>query len=441
MNIGKENERIEFKKSTSLIKEGIISISSILNKHGSGTLYFGVKDNGDVIGQEIGKETLRDVSRQIRDNIEPQCNFSVSLRNTVDNLNFIEIEFKGEDKIYNAYGKHYIRWHDEDVLMKESELEKRILEKRHDYSKWENDDSNVKINEVNKKLLHEKIKEGINKKRIPGIYKDDKTALTKFGLLYDNEKLNNAGYYLLAKNGPITVKEAVFATNTKNTFVSLDRFEGNIFECIDNVLQFIANKIDWAISFDGSAKRIETPEIPFEAIREIVINAFAHANYNSNTMFEINIYKDRITIYNPGNFPYGYTPEDFSTGRKETVMLNPKICNALYKFDEIESYGTGFERTFRLCKENKIEYEHEDTGAGFRFTFYRHYGRKKMSISKTEKAVLECLKSNNKITLESIATKIGKTSKTVYRSIAKLKAANLVERQGDNFNGCWIVKD
>ena len=56
MNIGRENENIEFKKSVSETKEGIASISSMLNKHGKGTLYFGVKDNGDIIGQTIGKD-------------------------------------------------------------------------------------------------------------------------------------------------------------------------------------------------------------------------------------------------------------------------------------------------------------------------------------------------------------------------------------------------
>lgn len=34
MNIGKENEYIEFNKSTSLIKEGLQSVSAILNKNG-----------------------------------------------------------------------------------------------------------------------------------------------------------------------------------------------------------------------------------------------------------------------------------------------------------------------------------------------------------------------------------------------------------------------
>ena len=51
MNLGKETEMLEFKKTTGEMKEAMISISSILNKHGIGTLYFGVKPNGDVCGQ------------------------------------------------------------------------------------------------------------------------------------------------------------------------------------------------------------------------------------------------------------------------------------------------------------------------------------------------------------------------------------------------------
>ena len=34
-NIGRETEQIEYKRSTGELKEGVISIASILNKHGS----------------------------------------------------------------------------------------------------------------------------------------------------------------------------------------------------------------------------------------------------------------------------------------------------------------------------------------------------------------------------------------------------------------------
>lgn len=67
----KETETLELKKSTSELKEGIISIASILNKHRKGELYFGVRNDGVVVGQSVGEKTIRDLSKAISDNIEP----------------------------------------------------------------------------------------------------------------------------------------------------------------------------------------------------------------------------------------------------------------------------------------------------------------------------------------------------------------------------------
>ena len=43
----------------------------MLNKNQHCVLYFGVNDNRDVIGQQIGNQTLRDVSQAISVNIKP----------------------------------------------------------------------------------------------------------------------------------------------------------------------------------------------------------------------------------------------------------------------------------------------------------------------------------------------------------------------------------
>ena len=62
MNLGMESETIEFKKSTSELEKGVISLSAMLNKHCEGTVYFGVSNNGEIIGQkEINDNTLRDI--------------------------------------------------------------------------------------------------------------------------------------------------------------------------------------------------------------------------------------------------------------------------------------------------------------------------------------------------------------------------------------------
>ncbi len=57
-----ENEITELKKSTG---ELIVSIVSILNKHRHGKLYFGIKDDGTVVGQEISGKTLRHILCEI----------------------------------------------------------------------------------------------------------------------------------------------------------------------------------------------------------------------------------------------------------------------------------------------------------------------------------------------------------------------------------------
>ena len=49
----------------------INNICSILNKHGKGVLYFGVKPNGDVCGQIVSASSLDDVATHIKTAIKP----------------------------------------------------------------------------------------------------------------------------------------------------------------------------------------------------------------------------------------------------------------------------------------------------------------------------------------------------------------------------------
>lgn len=62
MKFNIESETIEYKENIIELNDGIISLSSMLNKHGEGTLYFGIKNDGTVIGQkDIAESTLRDI--------------------------------------------------------------------------------------------------------------------------------------------------------------------------------------------------------------------------------------------------------------------------------------------------------------------------------------------------------------------------------------------
>ena len=68
----RESETVELKKSLAELKEGIVSVTAILNKHGMGELWFGVKHDGTAAGLDVGEKTLRDLSQSIAAHIEPK---------------------------------------------------------------------------------------------------------------------------------------------------------------------------------------------------------------------------------------------------------------------------------------------------------------------------------------------------------------------------------
>lgn len=441
VNIGKETELIGFKKSTSETKEGVISISSILNKHGKGVVYFGVKDNGDVIGQDIGKDTERKLSRDISDNIRPAIWYEVNTKHTDDGKSFIEVLFNGSNAPYSAYGRYYQRFSDEDRLISDAELERLFQIRRKDYSEWEDAPSDEHVSDIDEELLKKVISDGNESGRIKYAYTEALSILTKLGVCdFSTGILTNAGKALFSKKGPVLLKTAIYAGTTKDTFIKLNHFEGNIYECIDEGISFVMSAVDWKVTISGSAKRKEEPEIPQTAIREMIVNAFAHGCYFSNTTFSIEVFNDKVVIYSPGSFPIGFTPEDFAYNAAEPIMLNPKIVNILFKSSVIESFGSGFERTFKACSEAGVEYEYENTMTGFRFVFLRRQGHKNvLDMSKTEKAVYDMLKENNYLIIKDIASTLSKSEKTVSRAIKGLKEKGYIVRQGTDNSGFWKI--
>ena len=104
MNIGMETEFVEFKKSTGELKEGIISLASMLNKSGRGVLYFGVRNDGEIVGQQIGDRTMREISQGIANAIKPQI-IPTIIMELLEDKNVIKVTVEGDEKPYSAYGK------------------------------------------------------------------------------------------------------------------------------------------------------------------------------------------------------------------------------------------------------------------------------------------------------------------------------------------------
>ncbi|MDD2434595.1 MAG: ATP-binding protein [Bacilli bacterium] len=205
----------------------------------------------------------------------------------------------------------------------------------------------------------------------------------------------------------VTLKLASFATDEKMTFLDLKEYKDNIYNLVNAAIEYVSTKINWRVEI-GQRKRIEIPEIPVRALREMIINAFAHANYERSPEIEINIHPNKIAIFNPGTFPDDLIPQDFIDKNISSIKRNPLILDVLFRCKDVEKSGTGFRGMNELCKDEKIRLDYDKTPYGFYFTFYRTksgsnkpFEQNPLSIE--EEKVLLILNSNPKITKEEIA--------------------------------------
>lgn len=81
-----------------------------------------------------------------------------------------------------------------------------------------------------------------------------------------------------------------------------------------------------------SGTREEVPEIPRAAVREAVLNAFAHRDYDVRATVAVDVLTDTVEVTSPGLFPARETPEDYLEGRThQSIKRNEHIADALYR--------------------------------------------------------------------------------------------------------------
>lgn len=218
---------------------------------------------------------------------------------------------------------------------------------------WDKEISDSSLSNIDTEIIKNFVDKAYNAGRISFSKGTVENVIKKLHLLKDN-KIINAGKVLFCKNADVCFQLAVFAGNEKLTFLDIDRVKGNIYDLLLITETYIIKHIDWRVQF-GKMERIEIPEIPITALREALVNSLCHRDYTVPENNKIAIFKNRIEIYNPGNFPDLLKPDDYIKDEEESVLRNPIIAEILYKSKDIEMWGTGLKRIFNECKDNNIK--------------------------------------------------------------------------------------
>jgi ATP-dependent DNA helicase RecG len=91
------------------------------------------------------------------------------------------------------------------------------------------------------------------------------------------------------------------------------------------------------------------PDYPEWALRELLMNAVMHRNYDSNTCIRFYAFSDHLEIQSPGGLYGEATPENFPN---RNSYRNPIIAEAMKSLGFVNRFGYGVQRAQALLLEN-----------------------------------------------------------------------------------------
>jgi ATP-dependent DNA helicase RecG len=141
---------------------------------------------------------------------------------------------------------------------------------------------------------------------------------------------------------------------------------GSLPEQLHKAEVFIRENLPSAVQMSGLA-HTERSIYPFEAVRELLVNAVAHRDYNlQGDTIHLNIFSDRIEVHSPGGLPGPVTLENLLEAR---FSRNAVIVQVLSDLGFVERLGYGLDRVVALARQHGLRPPRfEEVAGSFRAT-------------------------------------------------------------------------
>ena len=149
-------------------------------------------------------------------------------------------------------------------------------------------------------------------------------------------------------------------------------FEGNLFEVSDKAIEFVKEKLDLRIGGHTlGAQSDDTFEIDEKIVTEMINNGIAHRDYTSSATVQVELFRDRLTVFSPGPMHKDMKFEMLGE-EHQSYATNPIIAHALYYVKYIEEVGSGTKDIFEICDRTGLLPPSFDVDARhFNVTVYR----------------------------------------------------------------------
>lgn len=196
--------------------------------------------------------------------------------------------------------------------------------------------------------------------------------------------------------------------------------------------------------------RQEANEYPFEAARELLVNAVAHRDYNQQgDMIHLNFFADRMELQSPGGLPGPVTLANLLQAR---FSRNAVIVQVLADLGFVERLGYGLDRVVAVMRGNGLgPPRFEEVGGTFRATLYNAslsgvsqadlIAYSYLNLNPRQQAALAYLVARQRITSSDYQALCPEVhQETLRRDLAELVARGVLIKIGDKKATYYILK-
>jgi len=363
-----EGYLIEFKESVSdsLAKE----IVAFANSSG-GRIFIGISDDNTVKGINV-TNTLKSRIHTIARNCDPSI--SIDLSPWKDIL-IVKVR-EGTDKPYSCKEGFYIRVGPNSQKLKRDE----IIDYFSHEGKIRFDEQFCMTFTYPEDFSDDRFQHFLQRCGITSNLPTDQ-ILTNLGLgVRQNGQLlmKNAGVLLFAKDPPRFHFHAVvtcvrFRGRGKTYIIDRKDFSDDIISNLENAMKWLMTYIPLRYEIGGGKlQREEIPEIPYDVLREAILNSVIHRDYfEKGAVTMVEYFDDRIHITNPGGLVKGIPPEEFGI---TSISRNPLIQGLFHRANLVEKIGSGIGRMRSSMKEHGLVEPEISWNGFFRTTLKRPAG-------------------------------------------------------------------
>ena len=312
-----------------------------------------------------------------------------------------------------------------------------------------------KAEEVDNQIVEHFKKLAAAKGRIdPALLNESKEVLMEKLRLTNGDYLTNAAMLLFCKDPDkyqlgSYIKIGYFESDSE--LIYQDEVHGSILEQVDKAIELIYFKYMRAkITYEGIYRR-ERYFVPEAALREALLNAICHKQYESRIPIQVSVYDDRLYVANVGRLPENWTLENLM-GKHASLPYNPDIAHIFYLAGFIESWGRGIEKICDSLKADNLpmpEYTVHPGDIMIKFTGpedrivrvnNKVNDRVNVHVNDRESALLNYLAQDPGYTVTQLAEMMNVSHKTIAGYLKALKEKGAIERIGTTRTGYWRIK-